>query len=87
MFLDVNNLVQMQGEMVTRIEDHINSEISHSVVKIYFSLVFITGAAIDIERGRDDLSKAKNFKEAALKKKILCFGILIVAVIIILLSE
>ena len=26
MFLDVNNLVQMQGEMVTRIEDHVNSE-------------------------------------------------------------
>ena len=28
MFLDVNNLVQMQGEMVTRIEDHVNSESS-----------------------------------------------------------
>ena len=26
MFLDVSNLVQMQGEMVTRIEDHVNSE-------------------------------------------------------------
>ena len=26
MFIDVNNLVQMQGEMVTRIEDHVNSE-------------------------------------------------------------
>ena len=27
MFLDVNNLVQMQGEIVTRIEDHVNSKI------------------------------------------------------------
>ena len=26
MFIDCNNLVQMQGEMVTRIEDHVNSE-------------------------------------------------------------
>ena len=26
MFIDVNNLVQMQGEMVTRIEDHVNSK-------------------------------------------------------------
>ena len=31
MFIDCNNLVQMQGEMVTRIEDHVNSEISARV--------------------------------------------------------
>ena len=30
MFIDCNNLVQMQGEMMTRIEDHINSENSPS---------------------------------------------------------
>ena len=28
MFIDVNNLVQMQGEIVTRIEDHVNSKSS-----------------------------------------------------------
>merc|ERR1712025_542296 len=27
MFLDVSNLVQMQGEMITRIEDHVNSAV------------------------------------------------------------
>jgi len=27
MFIDLNNLVQMQGEMVTRIEDHVNSAV------------------------------------------------------------
>ena len=74
MFLDVNNLVQMQGEMVTRIEDHVNSETSHSIVRIYLTLVSILGAAVDIERGRDDLAKAKTSKEAALKKKILSMG-------------
>jgi t-SNARE complex subunit (syntaxin) len=26
MFIDLSNLVSMQGEMVDRIEDHINSE-------------------------------------------------------------
>ena len=50
-------------------------------------MVSILGAAVDIERGREDLAKAKKSKEAALKKKILCFGILIVAVVIILLSK
>ena len=27
MFVDLNNLVQMQGEMVSRIEDHVNSAV------------------------------------------------------------
>jgi len=67
MFIDCNNLVQMQGEMVTRIEDHVNS------------------AAIDVERGREDLRKADSFKKAAMKKKFICLGLLVVAVIIILL--
>ena len=26
MFIDINTLIQSQGEMVTRIEDHVNSE-------------------------------------------------------------
>ena len=30
MFIDLNNLVQMQGEMVGRIEDHVN----HAVIDI-----------------------------------------------------
>ena len=50
-------------------------------------MVLPLGAAIDIERGREDLGKAEKFKKAALKKKFLCLGILIVAVIIILLSK
>ena len=86
MFIDCNNLVQMQGEMVTRIEDHINSETYPSLI-IFLNLVFTPGAAIDIERGREDLGKAEKFKKAALKKKFLCIGILIVAAIIILLSK
>lgn len=67
MFVDLNNLVQMQGEMVTRIEDHVNN------------------AEIDVEKGREDLGKAENFKKAANKKKFILAGILAVVVLIILL--
>ncbi len=54
---------------------------------IYLNLILPLGAAIDIERGREDLAKAEKSKKSALKKKFLCFGILIVAVIIILLGK
>ena len=45
------------------------------------------GAAIDVERGREDLRKADSFKKAAMKKKFICLGLLVVAVIIILLGK
>jgi len=67
MFVDLNNLVQMQGEQVGRIEDYINS------------------AVIDVEKGREDLGKAENFKKAATKKKFILIAILVVVVLIILL--
>lgn len=67
MFLDVNNLVQMQGEMVTRIEDHVNN------------------AVIDVEKGKDNLGKAEQFKKAAMKKKVIFGVILVILVIVILL--
>merc|ERR1719477_86572 len=67
MFIDLNNLVQMQGEQVGRIEDYINS------------------AVIDVEKGREDLGKAENFKKAATKKKFILLAILVVVVLIILL--
>lgn len=67
MFVDLNNLVQMQGEMVSRIEDHVNH------------------AEGDIEKGREDLGKAENFKKAANKKKFILAAILAVVVLIILL--
>eukprot|EP00092_Neocalanus_flemingeri_P009798 GFUD01010558.1.p1 GENE.GFUD01010558.1~~GFUD01010558.1.p1 ORF type:complete len:373 (+),score=121.41 GFUD01010558.1:50-1168(+) len=67
MFIDLNNMVQMQGEMVGRIEDHVNS------------------AEVDVERGRDDLGKAENFKKSANKKKMILIAILAVVVLIILL--
>lgn len=57
----------MQGEMVTRIEDHVNH------------------AEVDIEKGREDLGKAENFKKAANKKKFILAAILAVVVLIILL--
>ena len=69
MFIDLNNLVQMQGEQVGRIEDYINS------------------AVIDVEKGREDLGKAENFKKAATKKKFILLAILVVVVLIILLSK
>ena len=50
-------------------------------------LIFSAGAAIDVERGREDLGKAQDFKKKALKKKILCLGLVVVAVIIILLGK
>ena len=40
-----------------------------------------------MERGREDLGKAQDFKKKALKKKILCLGLVVVAVIIILLGK
>ena len=52
-----------------------------------FNLMLSPGAVIDVERGKEDLGKAGKFKKAALKKKVLCIGILVVAVIIILLSK
>ena len=52
-----------------------------------FNLMSSPGAVIDVERGKEDLGKAGKFKKAALKKKVLCIGILVVAVIIILLSK
>lgn len=67
MFLDVNNLVQMQGEMVTRIEDHVNN------------------AVMDVEKGKENLGKAEQFKKAAMKKKVIFAVVLIVLVIVILL--
>ena len=69
MFVDLNNLVQMQGEMVSRIEDHVNH------------------AEVDIEKGREDLGKAENFKKAANKKKFILAAILAVVVLIILLGK
>ena len=57
------------------------------VEDIYFNLGFTPGAAIDVERGREDLGKAEKFKKAALKKKFICLAIIIVAVLIILLSK
>ena len=41
MFIDVNNLVQMQGEIVTRVEDHVNSK-SHTrlFTQLYVQLCF-----------------------------------------------
>eukprot|EP00090_Calanus_glacialis_P003505 TRINITY_DN12583_c0_g1_i1.p1 TRINITY_DN12583_c0_g1~~TRINITY_DN12583_c0_g1_i1.p1 ORF type:complete len:377 (-),score=128.12 TRINITY_DN12583_c0_g1_i1:481-1611(-) len=67
MFVDLNNLVQMQGEMVSRIEDHVNN------------------AEVDVEKGREDLGKAENFKKSANKKKFILAAILAVVVLIILL--
>ena len=69
MFVDLNTMVQMQGEMVTRIEDHVNH------------------AEGDIEKGREDLGKAENFKKAANKKKFILAAILAVVVLIILLGK
>ena len=85
MFLDVSNLVQMQGEMITRIEDHVNSkfyEISRDDIE---NNNVIVGAVIDVERGREDLGKAEKFKKAATKKKFILLAILVVVVLIILL--
>ena len=47
----------------------------------------ISGAVIDVEKGREDLGKAEKFKKAATKKKFICLAFLIVAVIIILLGK
>ena len=69
MFVDLNNLVQMQGEMVSRIEDHVNN------------------AEVDVEKGREDLGKAENFKKSANKKKFILAAILAVVVLIILLGK
>ena len=46
-----------------------------------------TGAAIDVERGRENLGKAEEFKKKALKKKFICIVLLVVASLIILLGE
>jgi len=66
MFTDLAMLVQQQGEMVTRIEDHIMT------------------AGIDVEKGRENLSKAETWQKAARKKKVI-LGILAVVVVLILL--
>ena len=84
MFLDVSNLVQMQGEMITRIEDHVNSKF-YEISRDEFENNVIEGAVIDVERGREDLGKAEKFKKAATKKKFILLAILVVVVLIILL--
>ena len=84
MFLDVSNLVQMQGEMITRIEDHVNSKF-YEISRDEFENNVIVGAVIDVERGREDLGKAEKFKKAATKKKFILLAILVVVVLIILL--
>jgi len=66
MFMDLAMLVEQQGEMVTRIEDHINT------------------AGIDVEKGRENLSKAETLQKSARKKKVI-LGILAVVVVLILL--
>jgi len=66
MFMDLAMLVEQQGEMVTRIEDHINT------------------ASIDVEKGRENLSKAETLQKSARKKKVI-LGILAVVVVLILL--
>ena len=84
MFLDVSNLVQMQGEMITRIEDHVNSKF-YEISNCDIENNVIVGAVIDVERGREDLGKAEKFKKAATKKKFILLAILVVVVLIILL--
>ena len=84
MFLDVSNLVQMQGEMITRIEDHVNSKF-YEISRDDTENNVIVGAVIDVERGREDLGKAEKFKKAATKKKFILLAILVVVVLIILL--
>ena len=84
MFLDVSNLVQMQGEMITRIEDHVNSKF-YEISRDEYENNVIIGAVIDVERGREDLGKAEKFKKAATKKKFILLVILVVVVLIILL--
>merc|ERR1719464_307080 len=64
--MDLAMLVEQQGEMVTRIEDHIMT------------------AGIDVEKGRENLSKAETWQKAARKKKVI-LGILAVVVVLILL--
>ena len=34
MFIDINTLIQSQGEMVTRIEDYVNSKLDESSIKL-----------------------------------------------------
>ena len=85
MFLDVSNLVQMQGEMITRIEDHVNSKYYTDILEEDANDDVTIGAVIDVERGREDLGKAEKFKKAATKKKFILIAILVVVVIIILL--
>ena len=84
MFLDISNLVQMQGEMITRIEDHVNSKF-YEISRDDIENNVIVGAVIDVERGREDLGKAEKFKKAATKKKFILLAILVVVVLIILL--
>ena len=86
MFIDVNNLVQMQGEMVTRIEDYVNSKFNVTLQQLVDNIIN-SGAVIDVEKGRDDLGKAEKFKKAATKKKFICLALVVVIVIIILLGE
>jgi hypothetical protein len=43
MFIDLSNLVSMQGEMVDRIEDHINSKFPTVLKNIFCCLVAGTG--------------------------------------------
>ena len=88
MFIDVNNLVQMQGEMVGRIEDHVNSEFKQTFLgSHHYTDVLLSDAVIDVEKGREDLGKAQKYKQAAMKKKFILIGILVAVVVIVLLSK
>ena len=51
-------------------------------VKIMFPF---TDAVIDVEKGKDNLGKAEQFKKAAMKKKVIFGVILVILVIVILL--
>ena len=68
MFTDLAMLVEQQGEMVTRIEDHINSEQIITTVVVIVSI--FSAASIDVEKGRENLSKAETLQKSARKKKV-----------------
>ena len=39
MFIDINTLIQSQGEMVTRIEDYVNSKLDEASIKLLITTV------------------------------------------------
>ena len=40
MFIDINTLIQSQGEMVTRIEDYVNSKLDEASIKLLITSEF-----------------------------------------------